>query len=84
MLGQLEELLVGGAVAGRGAHSDLLAVPDAQPAVDQVFSGPREYSSGALIRSPSGDQPSAGGNIRRTTGPSSSAQITVESADGAV
>src|SRR6266487_3299171 len=31
---QLEEVLVGGTVAGRGAHGDRLPVSDAQPAVD--------------------------------------------------
>jgi hypothetical protein len=41
------------------------------------LSVPREYSSGALIRWPSGDQPGAGGKVRGMTGPSSSAQITV-------
>src|SRR5712691_8127639 len=34
LLGQLEKLLVILAVAGRGAQGDLLAIPDAQPAVD--------------------------------------------------
>jgi hypothetical protein len=37
-----------------------------------------------LIRCPPGDQPGAGGNVRGITGPSSSAQITVEPAGGAV
>jgi hypothetical protein len=34
LLGQLEEVLVESAVAGRGAHGDRVAVGDAQPAVD--------------------------------------------------
>jgi putative transposase len=34
LLGLLEEVLVGDAVAGRRAHGDRLAIPDAQPAVD--------------------------------------------------
>src|ERR1700758_1030195 len=34
LLGQLEEVLVEGAVAGRGAHGDRLPIGDAQPAVD--------------------------------------------------
>src|SRR6266478_9532009 len=34
LLGQLEEVLVEGAVAGRGAHGERLAVADPQPAVD--------------------------------------------------
>src|SRR5207247_10720692 len=34
LLLELEEVLVEGAVAGRGAHGDRLAVPYAQPAVD--------------------------------------------------
>src|SRR5512135_2314559 len=54
------------------------------PPYTQVFSGPREYSSGALIRCPPGDQPGAGGKVRGITGPSSSAQITVEPGGGAV
>jgi hypothetical protein len=54
------------------------------PPYTQVLSGPREYSSGALIRCPPGDQPGAGGKVREATGPSSSAQITVEPGGGAV
>src|SRR5437762_6555136 len=34
LLSPVEEVLVGGAVAGRGAHGDRLPVGDAQPAVD--------------------------------------------------
>src|SRR6266487_757960 len=34
LLGQLEEVLVEGAVAGRGAHGDRLPAGDPQPAVD--------------------------------------------------
>src|SRR6185369_4605635 len=34
LLLQLEEVLVEGAVAGRGAHGDRVAAGDAQPAVD--------------------------------------------------
>ncbi|SFJ86786.1 hypothetical protein SAMN05216275_113106 [Streptosporangium canum] len=50
----------------------------------QVLSMPREYSSGALIRCPSTDQPGAGGKVRGVTGPSSSAQITVVPGGGSV
>src|SRR5207247_5782667 len=63
-----------------------IAAPSAtrSPPETQAFSGPREYSSGALTRCPPGDQPGAGGKVRGITGPSSSAQITVEPAGGAV
>ncbi|WP_254858477.1 hypothetical protein [Protofrankia sp. BMG5.30] len=53
-----------------------------RPPKTQVFSLPREYSRGALMRWPSGDQPGVGGNVRGITGPSSSAQITVVCAGG--
>jgi hypothetical protein len=67
------------------AHT-VTACPSAtrSPPQAQVLSGPREYSSGALTRCPSGDQPGAGGKVRGLTGPSSSAQITVEPGGGAV
>src|SRR5215471_1038905 len=37
LLLQLEEVLVGGAVAGKSAHGNLLPVPDAHPAVDPAL-----------------------------------------------
>jgi hypothetical protein len=52
------------------------------PPSTQVFSDPRRSSSGALTRWPAADQPGAGGNVRGTTGPSSSAQTTVTPAGG--
>jgi hypothetical protein len=54
------------------------------PPQAQVFSGPREYSGGALTRCPPGDQPGASGKVRGITGPGSSAQVTVEPGGGAV
>jgi hypothetical protein len=53
-------------------------------AYTQVFSLPRLYSSGALMRWPSVDQPGEGGKLRGMTGPSSSAQITIVASGGAV
>jgi hypothetical protein len=52
------------------------------PPYTQVFSKPRPYSSGALTRCPSVDQPGSGGKLRGMTGPSSSAQTTVIPAGG--
>src|SRR6266542_2048740 len=68
-----------------GAHM-VIACPSAtrSPPYTQVLSGPRAYSSGALIRCPPGDQPGAGGKVRGITGPSSSAQRTVEPGGGLV
>jgi hypothetical protein len=42
---QLEEILAGGAVAGRGAHGDRLPVSDAQPAAD-----PRSYPGAGVLQ----------------------------------
>src|SRR5262249_34953408 len=53
-----------------------------KPPEIQVFSSPRRYSNGALMRWPSADQPRAGGKGRGTTGPSSSVQLVVEPAGG--
>ena len=50
----------------------------------QVFSIPRLYSNGALMRWPSVDQPGEGGKVRGMTGPSSSAHTTVTAAGGLV
>jgi hypothetical protein len=84
VFGLLQELLAVLVVAGRGAQGDRLPSATRSPPQAQVFSGPREYSSGALTRCPPGDQPGAGGKVRGITGPSSSAQITVEPGGGAV
>ncbi len=64
----------------------VIACPSATRSLPQaqVLSAPREYSSGALIRCPPGDQPGAGGKVRGITGPSSPAQTTAEPAGGAV
>ena len=48
----------------------------------QVFSWPRLYSRGALIRWPSPDQPGAGAKERALTGPNSSKHRVVESGAG--
>ena len=56
-----EQLQVAGAVARTGDQCQSLAVPHPQGAVDPHLSGPRLYSSGALIRGPSADQPGGGG-----------------------
>jgi hypothetical protein len=49
-----------------------------------ALSGPRPYSSGALMRCPPGDHPGAGGKARELTGPSSSTQTTVALGSGSV
>jgi len=50
----------------------------------QTLSGPRAYSSGALMRCPFADQPGAGANVRAVTGPNSSVQTVVEPRGGSV
>lgn len=80
---QLQKPLVVRAVTRGGGQGDSLSVTHADCG-PQVVSGPREYAEGALVRCPSPDQPGAGGNVRGTTGPSSSAQTTVELSGGVV
>src|SRR5712675_3684753 len=60
LLGQLEEVLVEGAVAGRGAQGDRLAAGDAQPAVDPGLLRPAGVLQRRLDPVPAG-RPAGGG-----------------------
>jgi hypothetical protein len=84
LLDRLEQSELALGVSGGSGERQRLAVFDPQSTVDPTFSGPRLYSSGALMRWPSKDQPGAGGYARGLTGPSSSRQITVEPSGGSV
>src|SRR5215472_7531689 len=81
---QPEEVLVEGAVAGRGAQGDRLPVPDAQPAVDPGLLRAAGVLQRRLDPVPAGRPARRGREGARDHRPSSSAQITVEPGGGAV
>jgi hypothetical protein len=82
--GQLEEVLVEGAVAGQGAHGDHLPAGDAQPAVDPGLLRAAGVLQRRLDPVPAGRPARRGRKVRGITGPSSSAQITGEPGGEAV
>lgn len=82
LLDQRKKTLIGTLLRDGAVQVTVWPSATRSPPYTQVFSDPRLYSSGALTRWPSADQPGAGGNVRGTTGPSSSAQTTVTPAGG--